>query len=344
MRLRRLIKKNAALALRRNWSKAAAISLIILVVWSFFTSAEQAFFAVFDIPPFVDMATVHTHLDDIPNVAMPAMAVTMVLGFVYLLVMTPISLGSARWFYNLTDGRVLPVYEMFDSFTEFGKFSKALWLWILLFLKKTLWSLLFLAPPAAMTAMGEYWRRESSRDIETLLSVGLEVLGVVLFILMGWFLLIWLRRYSLAKYVVAEYQDISAWKAVKYSVRLTRDRKTELLVLELSLIGWRILDLLVLPRLFTMPYIATIYALYTRYLVEMDKMEREKAAAVKAEKKAHQQVRQQTEPLQDNADDRSEQDLPNQQQEVSKPIEKNSEQAAEETVKQDVETTEEESK
>ena len=131
MRLRRLIKRNAVLALRRNWSKAAAISLIILVIWSLFVSAEQVMFAVFDIPPFIDMATSNIYLDDLPNTALPSMAVTLVLGFIFLLVMTPISLGAARWFYNLTDGRSMPVYELFDGFSSFGKFSRALWLMIL---------------------------------------------------------------------------------------------------------------------------------------------------------------------------------------------------------------------
>ncbi|MBQ4539001.1 MAG: DUF975 family protein [Oscillospiraceae bacterium] len=292
MRLRRLIKRNAVLALRRNWSKAAAISLIILVIWSLFVSAEQVMFAVFDIPPFIDMATSNIYLDDLPNTALPSMAVTLVLGFIFLLVMTPISLGAARWFYNLTDGRSMPVYELFDSFSSFGKFSRALWLMIFVYIQKAFWTVVFLAAPAAMITMGELWRREASRDIETLLSVGLEVLGVALLLLMGWFLLVWLMRYSLVKYTAAADEDITVWKAIKQSIRLTRGRRGELLLLEITLIGWRILDLLILPRLFTAPYISTIYALYARFLIESDKMEREKAAAAKAAREAEKDRKQ----------------------------------------------------
>ncbi|MBQ2751094.1 MAG: DUF975 family protein [Oscillospiraceae bacterium] len=206
--------------------------------------------------------------------------------------MTPISLGAARWFYNLTDGRSMPVYELFDSFSSLGKFSRALLLMIFVYIQKAFWTVVFLAAPAAMIAMGELWRREASRDIETLLSVGLEVLGVALLMLMGWFRLVWLMRYSLVKYTAAADEDITVWKAIKQSIRLTRGRRGELLLLEITLIGWRILDLLILPRLFTAPYISTIYALYARFLIESDKMEREKAAAEKAAREAEKDRKQ----------------------------------------------------
>ena len=340
MRLRRLIKRNAALALRRDWSKAAAISLIILVIWSLFVSAEQVMFAVFDIPPFIDMATSNIHLDDLPNTALPSMAVTLVLGFIFLLVMTPISLGAARWFYNLTDGRSLPIYELFDSFSSFGKFSRALWLMILVYLQKLFWTVIFLAAPAAMIAMGEFWRRDASRDIETLLSVGLEVLGAALLLLMGWFLLVWLMRYSLVKYTAAADEDITAWKAIKQSVRLTRGRKAELLMLEITMLGWRILDLLILPRLFTAPYISTIYALYARFLIESDKMEREKAAAAKAAREAEKAQQQQNTAEEAAPEQAVEIDEAQNEPEVLQPVEESAEEMTPETSDQPEQQTE----
>jgi len=215
------------------------------------------------------------------------MAVTLVLGFICLLATTPLGLGAARWFYYLTDGKALPVNELFDSFTEFRKFSRALWLWIILFLRRVFWTAVFLVVPVVMVSLGEYWRIESSRDIEMLLAVAIEVLGSILLVLMGWFLLVWLRRYALVKFVVAAEDDISAWKAIKYSVKLTKGRKVELLMLEISLLGWRLLDIFLLPKLFTKPYILTVYSLYTRYLIELDKME-----AAEKEKHAEQQNKQ----------------------------------------------------
>ena len=99
-------------------------------------------------------------------------------------------------------------------------------------------------------------------------------------------------RYALAKYAVAADDDISAWKAIGYSVKLTKDRRLDFLILEISLLGWRILDFLILPRLFTTPYILTVYSLYARYLIELDNMEKaEKQKA--AEHQQPQDVEQQ---------------------------------------------------
>ena len=58
-------------------------------------------------------------------------------------------------------------------------------------------------------------------------------------------------------------------------------------MLEISLLGWRLLDIFLLPKLFTKPYILTVYSLYTRYLIELDKME-----AAEKEKHAEQQNKQ----------------------------------------------------
>jgi len=54
MHLRRLVKGNALRALRRHWSRAAAISLILMILSQFFVSLEFLLSVIFDIPDFAD--------------------------------------------------------------------------------------------------------------------------------------------------------------------------------------------------------------------------------------------------------------------------------------------------
>ena len=75
MHLRRLVKGNALRALRRHWSRAAAISLILMILSQFFVSLEFLLSVIFDIPDFADpLRTPQTYLDDLPNAAPAAVA------------------------------------------------------------------------------------------------------------------------------------------------------------------------------------------------------------------------------------------------------------------------------
>ena len=269
MRLRRLIKKNAALALRRHWSRAAAISLITMIFWAITATLEQLAMAAFNVSSFVNRAVSGLMLDNLPNTAPAAMAVIGFIGLLSFLVIVPLSYGTARWFYNITDGKALATIDIFEYFFSVGGYFRSLWLSVLIFLKKLFWTAVFILPPAAMVFGGNYWRQQASRNIEMLLSTGLEIFGGVLLLLLGWFWLMWLQRYSMARYIFVSDDSVTARQAIKTSVHLTHGRLLELLFLDISLLGWRLADILIVPRLFTMPYISTVRSLYTRYLSEL---------------------------------------------------------------------------
>lgn len=272
MKLRRLIKQNARRALQRHWSRAAAIALIALIFCCLFVALEMLLSAVFGLPAFVDpLATPGFYIDDLPNVSPVAMAVTLSVAALYFLVLTPLSLGLMRWFFLLGDGKVEPTVAIFEYFLSAAQFWRALWLQIGLFFRRLLWSVLFLAAPAALIYFAGIWRQRGDTDLESVLSLGLMLVGVLLLVLLGAFLLIWLMRYYLAEYALINDGDLTAREAIRQSVRLSRGRLTELLVLELSLLGWRILDFLIVPRLFTLPYRCTVKGLYAHYLIEVAK-------------------------------------------------------------------------
>ena len=272
MKLRRLIKQNARRALQRHWSRAAAIALVALIFCFLFVALEMLLSAVFGLPAYVDpFATPDIYLDDLPNVSPVAMAVSLAVAALYFLVLAPLSMGLLRWFFLLGDGKAEPTVAIFEYFHAATLFWRVLWLQICLFFRRLLWSAAFLAVPAAMLYFAGLWQQRGDTDLESVLSLGLMLAGLLLLMLMGCFLLIWLMRYYLAEYVLITSPDLTARDAIRQSVQLCRGRLTELLMLELSLLGWRLLDFLILPRLFTLPYRCTVKGLYAHYLLEVAK-------------------------------------------------------------------------
>lgn len=272
MKLRRLIKQNARRALQRHWSRAAAIALVALIFCFLFVTLEMLLSAVFGSPAFVDpFATPELYIDDLPNVSPIAMSVTFLVATLYFLVLAPLSLGVMRWFFLLGDGKVEPTVSIFEYFLSAAQFWRVLWLQVCLFLRRLLWSALFLTGPLALIYLAELWQKKGDTDLESVLSLGLMLIGFSLLALLGAFLMIWLMRYYLAEYALINDGNLTAREAIRQSISLSRGRQTEFLVLELSILGWRILDFLILPRLFTLPYRYTVKGLYAHYLIEVVK-------------------------------------------------------------------------
>lgn len=272
MKLRRLIKQNARRALQRHWSRAAAIALVALIFCFLFVTLEMLLSAVFGLPAFVDpFATPELYIDDLPNVSPIAMSVTFLVAALYFLVLAPLSLGVMRWFFLLGDGKVEPTVTIFEYFLSAAQFWRVLWLQVCLFVRRLLWSALFLTGPLALIYLAGLWQQKGDTDLESVLSLGLMLIGFSLLALLGAFLMIWLMRYYLAEYALINDGNLTAREAIRQSISLSRGRMTQLLVLELSLVGWRILDFLILPRLFTLPYRYTVKGLYAHYLIEVAK-------------------------------------------------------------------------
>lgn len=272
MKLRRLIKQNARRALQRHWSRAAAIALVALIFCFLFVTLEMLLSAVFGLPAFVDpFATPELYIDDLPNVSPIAMSVTFLVAALYFLVLAPLSLGIMRWFFILGDGKVEPTVSIFEYFLSATQFWRVLWLQVCLFVRRLLWSALFLSGPTALIYLAGLWQKKGDTDLESVLSLGLMLVGFLLLAFLGAFLMIWLMRYYLAEYALVNDGNLAAREAISQSISLSRGRLTQLLVLELSLLGWRILDFLILPRLFTLPYRYTVKGLYAHYLFEVAK-------------------------------------------------------------------------
>ena len=245
MHLRRLVKGNALRALRRHWSRAAAISLILMILSQFFVSLEFLLSVIFDIPDFADpLRTPQAYLDDLPNAAPAAVALIGGTLLLRLILVVPLKLGTQRWFYQAGDGRPEETFAVFEYFSSLRFFLSAVCLNLQMILRGLFWTAAFLGPPGAVLLFARLASGQAGTDFQILLGTGLEVAGFLLLMLMSVFLAIRLMGYYLAPFAFAENPGAGAGAAIRSSVRASRGCRWALLLFELSMIGWRFLELL----------------------------------------------------------------------------------------------------
>ncbi|PWM21602.1 MAG: hypothetical protein DBX44_08310 [Oscillospiraceae bacterium] len=278
MYFRRLIKTNALNALRQHWGRAVAVTMLLIILSQIFLSMEFLLSTAFEIPDFTDpLRTPQFYLDDLPNAA-PA-AVALIGGFLLLrlILLVPLRLGVQRWFYRVGDGKAEDTFSVFEYFSSLRLFSGALLLSIGVALRCIAWGILLLGPSVAMILFSKLFLQQTGSDFHQLLGTGLEVAGFLLLLTMAVFLVLRLMGYYLAPFAYLQNPDEGARAAIRRSVQATRGYCVSLLLFELSMIGWRLLDLLVVPRIFTYPYRTTARGLYAHYLFE--KLRRTRASA-----------------------------------------------------------------
>ena len=143
----------------------------------------------------------------------------------------------------------------FQLFDVFGNLFRVLWLSILRALLVTLWSLPAVAGYTLMifSLLELPWFNPAL----ALLGLPLAGAGIALGVMASY-------RYSLAVYLLLDAPDKGALACIRESKALTRGRKWELFVLDLSLLGWRLLSQLPFVSIYTRPYMETTWANYYR--------------------------------------------------------------------------------
>lgn len=274
MKLRAFIKRNARHALRRSWCRAASISLIAVLAGTLFTTIENLLAAAFGQVSMIDyLMTSGIYLDDLPNVSPAYMALLCALAIAELLLLAPVSIGIKRWFYLLGDGRADKTISIFEYCISRKRYFKVLRLQLSLAALTAVTSAVFLSPGIALYCFAQLCGGPNAGEAERLIAVGLNVSAMILGALLGILLLIHLTRYYLAPLVMIENESLNVRDIIKSSSALSKGRKLHLFAFEVSFIGWRILDFLIVPKLFTVPYRCTAQGLYARYIFEASRRE-----------------------------------------------------------------------
>lgn len=273
-----ILKRNSKLALRGNWGRAIIILLIVMGVSSFITAVTQIAAGVF-IPDSMIYNPAIGNYDTVWELAGEfrfGMAEWIIFGtsaVLSILLVAPLSLGQARWYYNLVHVRSMPVTELFYYFETGRAYARSVLYEINIGIRSLLWMFLFYAPPSAVFGVALFFlsgNEELSRAGLVTATSGI-FLSVILFILATIFYAACVCRYSLTPYLIAEDADLTVRKAIKLSVKYTKGFRFSILWFALSYIGWFFLAAFFFPLLYVVPYYSTGIAMYSRYIIEKNR-------------------------------------------------------------------------
>lgn len=274
--MRKRIKANAKIALKRQWGKAIAILLMIFATAVFFSIVEQLLSQIFSIPTFEQMLSI---LLSFGTVSLDMGTLILVnslffsLSLLSFMILTPLLQGMNRWYYHLAESNPQPVNGIFDYFVSLRYWAKSLYLSIQLIFRSFLWGILFELPAVIMYFVFRLTQTSSNSYpplslMSLLLSFGFAILGLI-------FLRIFLARYFLAKYLLSSDRKVKVRAALKESLQMMHGHWMELFFLDITFLPYYFSCIFILPILGVLPYVQTSKAIYAKIWIEKYRSEQE---------------------------------------------------------------------
>ena len=270
MSVPRQVKQNARRALRYNWGKAVAIVLLVAALFLFFSVLYGILNLLTGIGAYFDIyRTQMNFFDDIHNLSLLSLAISLILSLGFFFVMAPLRLGIDLWCYEVSGGQETEVSAVFRCFSGGKMFFRSLGLQISLFFRLLFWLLLLCLPSAVCLAGAGYLLGAGAQGgplaplavtLCCLSSFFLAAGGMVLFCLVR-------NRYFLAPYYLLD-GNTSVCRAVKLSRKSMKGFKGKIFRFQLSFVGWWLSCLLVIPIVYVFPYYEMSRVLYGRYIME----------------------------------------------------------------------------
>ena len=259
--MRQLVLQNARRALRGKYSPASAVTMLQAGLILLFVSIARALYVIPNLVVF-------------PPVSPATWVLIAVFAVFFALSVIPLHMGALRWFYRVTAGESPDLVEVFDFFASFARLRRAVWLQMTVCGKMLLAAALSQVPAVLIIfALQRYLGQAKGLDA-LWLAGGMALaalLGLLSLLLAG----VWCMRYLPAAFLLAENPDLKVKFVVRQGIELTKGQRSELLLLELSLTGWRLLCLLGLPVLISVPIIQTTRGLAVRVLESRAKQSNE---------------------------------------------------------------------
>ena len=270
MSVRSKVKSNTRRVLGQNFMKALIVVLILVCVLFLFS----LFMLIAN-----TVASAFGYLEILGNwnyLLSPAIvSLTLLL---QLILFSPLLIGTAKWFYRLVGSESVDIIDLFDFFAGLKNYFGSVWMEINLFLRSFFYTFLFTVLPIALIGSGidlfhGFWSPDPiPSSVATVAGGMLTIAGSILLALTGIFSWIFLKRYSLSRYIYAE-GGCTVRRAVKQSVYFMRGRKAELFLFDLSYLGWFLSCILIIPAFFVVPYYMSAKALYARVIIEYGQRE-----------------------------------------------------------------------
>lgn len=262
--LRKQVKQKAKELLGGLWGRAMALLLALGAVSVFFSLLEQTIASLTGLFTLEQLFTPLFLYGTVTISFWPFFFAMLLLAgglFLSFLFKTPLFQGNISWYYDLVSGEISPLKKAFFGYASLKAWLKILAVYFLLFVKVTLWNILFLLPAVMVyfsyCILVAFQAAAWQCLLLFILSVGLALIGLIVSLIVCY-------RYFLVPYILADDPCVHIKIAFKSSVRIMKGKKSELFSLDVSFLPYYFLSVFIVPMLWTLPYINTTKALYAK--------------------------------------------------------------------------------
>lgn len=179
----------------------------------------------------------------------------------------PLFLGAVRYFWRLTEGleeAPTEAFYYFGSFTLYKRAIKSVFIILFKFLTVFIPSML---PYFVTVLLSNTWLYNFLGTEVPLWVAGIALLSAFLKYAGIFIGLILFARYYLFAALVAMDDDLLIYEAVHISTMISSCSMGAFAALVVSLIGWMLLSLLIVPMIYTAPLILSCYVVHCRYTI-----------------------------------------------------------------------------
>ena len=269
MNIRPIIKKNARESLKHHWGRAIGILLFLFAVNAVFLLLEQLFYYLLSMNGTVEPALVVDLFRGQLRVTWSMALVTLTFALVSFVLTTPLMFGMTKWYFHQVGGERPSLLTLFTYFYSIRDLARSLALRVMLGVRVLLWGALF-GLPSAVLAFGIEAAAGYGGSFALLAVLGLILLEAVVTVIMALLWFCWVQRYFLAEYLFVSRADMGLHAMIRESARIMKGNRWDAAKLYLSYLPWYLLGLLVVPLLFTAPYLFAGTAINARVLLERD--------------------------------------------------------------------------
>ncbi len=264
MTFQRKIKENALLSLKNNWGKAIGILLFQAGVSAFFLLLEQLLCMILELTSPESPAMVFSLRGRIFEVNSSLAIVTATSALICFAVVSPLRFGAKQWYWELVSGGKPVLHTLFAYFYDWKTLFRVVFLRIMIGIRLIGWGVLCALPVAGVAA--GIWLVGNSFQTGTELFM-LGMLWILLVLIAFFMAVLWYfitLRYFLAEYIFIAEPGAGLHSILRRSVQAMKGGKRILFSLQLSMLGWWLLSVLVVPVIFTAPYYQASMAIFAK--------------------------------------------------------------------------------
>ncbi len=184
-----------------------------------------------------------------------------------ILITLPLVLGLFRFFWRiLFDAKDAPI-AVFYYFSDKNQYTKALKFFLKLISKCIIPAIIFFLPAVAVQIVVNGKVFELLDISIPLWSANLEYVYLFLRSLAYILLIFYMLKYYLSPFLIVSDENMDIDEALNMSTIISRKTTVDFVYLFFSFILWILVSVLVIPLIFTIPYILTSYAVHFRFAV-----------------------------------------------------------------------------